>query len=241
MRRLLGNTKPMSLLLGIVLSVLPATRINAADPPATPDQVDLLFVQNSRGTAVDLEKHTLTLQGVNSITLFFSDRPVRIAGHYTTDEFLKLWDEGKDSFEVDPPNATLSVFEKGAPDLVNLVVKLKHPRLKGEDLTYDITVMEGHASKVGGPASLFIDFFVARRRFERAAVVYGAGMKAGENAEAVKQQPATQAAAPAASKPAGGATPSEKLYELKSLYNQGLISKSEYEAKKKEILNQIVQ
>jgi hypothetical protein len=40
---------------------------------------------------------------------------------------------------------------------------------------------------------------------------------------------------------AGQATPEEKLLELKSLYNQGLISQSEYEAKKQEVLNQLVQ
>jgi hypothetical protein len=41
----------------------------------------------------------LTLKGVSPTTLFFSDRPVRIAGHFhTKQEFLPLWVEGKDSF-----------------------------------------------------------------------------------------------------------------------------------------------
>ena len=44
-----------------------------------------------------------------------------------------------------------------------------------------------------------------------------------------------------ASAPAAAASPSEKLLELKSLYDQGLITQSEYEAKKQEVLNQLVQ
>jgi hypothetical protein len=242
-------------LLLIVVGTLPATGVVAAEPPAKPDKVDLLFVQNSTATAVDVEKHTMTLRGISLTTLFFSDRPVRIAGHYTTEEFLKLWDEGKDSFLADPPNATLSVFEKGKADLVDLVVKLRNPRLQGNDLVYDITVMEGQPPKVGGPGSLFIDFFVMRPLMARRAVIYGTAVTSAAAAESMETGPPPQyggpppqyggpppvAAAPPPAAPVTSATPREKLSELKSLYDQGLISKTEYEAKKQEVLNQLVQ
>ena len=54
--------------------------------------VQLLFVQNARGVIFD--KGTVTLKGISPATLFFSDRPMRIAGHYTTEEFIQMWGEG---------------------------------------------------------------------------------------------------------------------------------------------------
>jgi hypothetical protein len=174
---------------------------------------------------------------------------------YTTEEVLKLWDEGKDSFLASPPNATLSVFEKGKANLVDLVVTLKSPKPKGNDLIYDITVIEGSAPKGAGPASLFIDFFLMPWRLERRAVMYGAAVTSVAAAQAMETGPPAQYGGPPpqyggppsqyGNPPPGAApgqaTPEEKLLELKSLYNQGLISQSEYEAKKQEVLNQLVQ
>jgi urease beta subunit len=115
----------------------------AAGTPAVKMKVELLFVQNSKGVAIDKDKGSLTLKGVGATTLFFSDRPVRMAGHYSMKEYLDFWKEGKDNFSVDPPNATLSVFEPGQDDLLDIVVKLQNPRLQGDDLIYDITLIEG--------------------------------------------------------------------------------------------------
>ena len=47
-----------------------------------------LFVQNAKGMI--FEKGTITLKGVSPTTLFFSDRPMRMAGHYTTEEFVQI-------------------------------------------------------------------------------------------------------------------------------------------------------
>jgi hypothetical protein len=43
----------------------------------------------------------------------------------------------------DPPNATVSMYEKGREQLEDVVVKLSRPRLASKDLTYDIKVIEG--------------------------------------------------------------------------------------------------
>jgi len=131
---------------------------SAKKPPVTPATVELLLVQNASSVTIDADKHTLTLKGVGPTTLYFSDRPVRLAGHFRTKEdYLPLWTQGKDSFFKDPPNATLSVFENGQMELTDVVVKLQHPRLAGNDLTYDITVIEGKLPVAGGPTALFID------------------------------------------------------------------------------------
>ena len=94
------------------MAVMPCAS-RAAGTPAVKQRVELLLVQNSRGVAIDKDKLTLTLKGVSPTTLFFSDRPVRMAGHFNKEDYLKLWTDGKDSFDADPPNATLSVFEEG--------------------------------------------------------------------------------------------------------------------------------
>ena len=98
-------------------------------------KVELLFVQNSTGIEYDKAKGTLRMKNIGRSTLFFTDRPVRMAGHYhTRDEFLPLWSEGPDSFAKNPPNATLSILEVGKADLQNAVINLKNPRMQGKDL-----------------------------------------------------------------------------------------------------------
>ena len=112
-------------------------------PAAAPVMAQLLFVQNAAGAEIGAGGRTLTLKGVSPTTLFFSDRPVRIAGHYRTEEYLQFWKAGPDSFLKDPPNATLSAFQKGKDELQDVVVTLRNPRVSGNDLTYDITVVSG--------------------------------------------------------------------------------------------------
>jgi hypothetical protein len=46
---------------------------------------------------------------------------------------LKVWDEGKDNFKNDPPNANETILGK-TEGATNVVVELSNPRLKGQDL-----------------------------------------------------------------------------------------------------------
>jgi len=115
--------------------------------------VQLLFVQNA--SDVVIAKDSLVLKGVAPMTIFFTDRPKRIAGHMATGDLVEDWGKGENSFAADPPNAALSVF--GKEEIVDMVVTLMNPRLEGEDLTYDIALLEGALPKTSGPASLFID------------------------------------------------------------------------------------
>jgi hypothetical protein len=116
-------------------------------------QVTLLFVQNAQGVSLDNGK--LTLKGISPTTIYFSDRPERIAGHMTMKEFVPFWTEGKDSFLSDPPNATLSALSGGS--VKDFVVELRNPRLSGDELSYDIRLLEGVLPINDGPCSLFID------------------------------------------------------------------------------------
>lgn len=116
-------------------------------------QADFLFVQNAH--SMDYAEGKLTLKGVSPTTIMFSDRPERIADHMLTARFVPFWKEGKDSFLSDPPNATLSVFDENK--VKDVVVVLRDPELKGDELSYTVRVLEGKMPAKGGPASLFID------------------------------------------------------------------------------------
>jgi hypothetical protein len=70
-----------------------------------------LFVQTSAG--MQYADGVLTLTDINPITVLFSDRPERLAGHMATDDFVPFWSEGDDSFKSDPPNADLALLEDG--------------------------------------------------------------------------------------------------------------------------------
>jgi hypothetical protein len=236
----------------------------AAKPPAEQSvmqKINLLFVQNSTGMQYDKAKGTLRLKNIAASTLFFTDRPVRMAGHYhTRDEFLPLWGEGPDSFAKNPPNATLSMLEVGNPDLANAVVTLRNPRMHGNDLVYDIKIVEGAVPQAAGAAVLFIDIFGVWRRHARRWAVVGttaavATASAATASAAAAQQQAAAAQAAAAKPPAPAtvnvqvtappAAPqsasTQKLEQLKGLLNEGLITQAQYQKASNEVLSEMVQ
>ena len=84
-------SKLIALTGALILSVLPTGR---ADEKKKTDEskVQLMFVQ----TADDLnaDGNTLRLVNVGQQTLYFSDRPVRVAGHLTMPAYLDEWKAG---------------------------------------------------------------------------------------------------------------------------------------------------
>ncbi len=122
-----------------------------------PEIVPSLIVMNSQSATLAGDK--LTLMGVSPNVIIFADRPVRSAGHALTKHFLEEWDPvmGADSFAKDPPNATVSAFNKEASTVKDAVVELTSPKLEGANLTYTVKVLEGDLAGTDGPASVFID------------------------------------------------------------------------------------
>jgi hypothetical protein len=116
--------------------------------------IEEMFVQLARG--VRGNDASLTLQGIAPSTLYFSDRPVRVVGHMTNEQFVDQWTHGPDSFEVDPPNAVLS-FPDTEGQLEDAVVILSSPALDGDSLSYSIKVLEGAVPEEAGACTLFID------------------------------------------------------------------------------------
>jgi len=112
-----------------------------------------LIVINARG--VKLAGQKLTLEGVSSSAILFASRPARSVGHMVTPELVALWTTG--SFAKDPPNATVSVFQKDGSSVSDIVAVLTAPKLDGDKLTFDVAVLEGNLGTADGPASIFID------------------------------------------------------------------------------------
>jgi hypothetical protein len=161
------------MLAGLIASSSAALAEDAISHPASKtigasstEMVASLGVINADGAS--LEGNKLTLTGVSTNTIVFADRPVRAAGHVLTAHFIREWDEGNESFAKTPPNATTSVFSKDGTSIKDAVVVLKTPKLEGDKLTFDVSVLEGDLADANedGAAALFIDRF---------AVHYGGG------------------------------------------------------------------
>jgi len=127
---------------------------------ATAETPQYMFVQIADNIKVDKAAKTFRLVNVNQQTLYFTDRPVRIAGHIKMDAYLKEWtaQAGKDNFGQDPPNAVLSVYEPGQTDNTTAVVEITRPEIDGFDLVYNYKLIEGSLPAGGGATSLFIDW-----------------------------------------------------------------------------------
>ena len=145
------------------------------EPAALTHEVEYLFVLTAESAT--LADGVLKMGDVNPATLYFSDRPDRIAGHQATEEFVAEWGVGDDNFASNPPNATLSVLSGTEPQ--DVVVVLSEPRLEGGDLIFKVSVLDGNPDVAGGANSLFIDIIgrpltpmsmagVARRTTRRA-------------------------------------------------------------------------
>jgi hypothetical protein len=117
------------------------------------DEFEALYAQSAAGMAYDNGR--LTLNGIAPTTLYFSDRPERITGHIPTQEFFDSWGEGDDSFAGDPPNAVLSIFSE--EEVSDVVVVLQEPALVGDQMSYQVDILDGEMPASGGASSLFID------------------------------------------------------------------------------------
>lgn len=161
------------------LFCLPASAEDAISHPAkkpigpTKNMVASLAVLNAKGAS--LQGNKLTLTGVAPNSIVFADRPVHAAGHVLTSHFIKEWDEGADSFAKSPPNATISVFSNDGSSVKDAVVVLKAPKMEGDTLTFEVSVLEGDLTDASGAAALFIDRFAVHYGGGHGDVVVGGG------------------------------------------------------------------
>lgn len=150
---------------------------DASPVPVEGGEATFLFVQSGFTSGIldqateGVQSWMLTLQGAPAQTVFFSDRPARIAGAMSTQKFLETLDFSSD----DPPNAALVIGTEDGADVV--ILELTDPVYDADasTLTYiakilDVEVLEttGYGFPTDplgpetypaefGPASLFID------------------------------------------------------------------------------------
>ena len=170
--KIIHNSTTSALFLSTVLLTItswgfPVT-ISAQSKPTqqeTPSnqKVQLMFVQTSEDFKANPKDKTLRLVNVNPQTLYFSDRPKRVAGNLTMPAYFDEWTDkaGPDNFKNDPPNATLSVYEGSNKENTLAVIEISHPVMEGKDLIYKYKVIEGEMPKSGGATALFIDWIGA--------------------------------------------------------------------------------
>lgn len=144
------------------VALLPAAALFLTTGCATTsnESAQLMFVQTAEDVRIDTTAKIIRLVRTSPQTLYFSDRPVRIAGHMPQTDYLKEWTAaaGPNNFEKDPPNATLSVFEPGQPDSTLAVVEIMNPKVDGADLVYGYRLIDGTLPARGGQSALFIDW-----------------------------------------------------------------------------------
>lgn len=139
-------------------AVVFALAIGATVAQAEEQKLELMFVQTSAAMSADVDEQTLRLVQVTPQTLYFADRPERVAGHVKMADYLSEWTEGEDNFGEDPPNATLSVYEPDAAKNTLVVVEIFDPVVDGDDLIYRYELIEGEMPASGDQAALFIDW-----------------------------------------------------------------------------------
>jgi hypothetical protein len=132
---------------------------NATGQFEAPAAADWLIVQNA--ASITYDGKTLTLENVTPRTIMFTDRPQRLVGDISTQQFVGEWNAGKESFEKDPPNASLSVLVGEEEQLS--VVELTNPKLEGASLSYDIRLLDGAVPQSGKSTTLFIDWWFGPR------------------------------------------------------------------------------
>ena len=152
MRFIIGTLATVAALAGCANAPTPAAN-------AGQSQAQLMFVQSAEDVRVDATRSTLRLVKVNPQTVYFSDRPERIAGNIRMADYLKTWKDGRDNFGADPPNATLSIYEPGRSEPTIVVVTIMKPVVDGADLLYTYKIVDGTMPVNGGATSLFIDWY----------------------------------------------------------------------------------
>ncbi|MCK5205774.1 MAG: SHOCT domain-containing protein [Desulfobacterales bacterium] len=203
-----------------------------------------LFVSNAEGMAFD--GHILTMKGIDRTITYFCDRPVRFAGQMPLEEVRELVSKGDNNFNDIPPNAALSIFDKGGKITTVVLHLYEKPIVKENEIKYPVKVLLGKLPKTGGASTMFIDVVGApvtpgsvagakrRTRRRTAAVVTSASKTTTQQQQQQTQQQQTPS-------PAATATESieDRLRTLDKLAAGGYITKQEYEARKKSILDSL--
>ncbi len=147
--------KRLSAVIGAILLAVSPTVVQAHDinqPAAMMPGPVYEYVQQA--ASLQSDGQSMTLQGVSPSTIFFSDRPYRLAGQIETTAFARFW-EADGTFAQSPPNAAVSVL--GSADTQPAIVELTSATVSGDSIKYGIKVLAGTLPETGKNVALFVD------------------------------------------------------------------------------------
>ena len=164
------SLKKLNLLLLLGLSIFACTQINAQNTITTKNvqtsAAEYLFVIRAETCTVSQNKTgqmILTLNYVDPDMLYFSDRPVKVAGLMATNKFIMNWKKPGNGLITNPPNAalvhgTMQVSKTGIAPAI--AIQLSNP-IQVSANTWKFTMKNfSHTSLAPGKykhVSLFID------------------------------------------------------------------------------------
>jgi hypothetical protein len=143
-RRHMLAAAAMAAVAGTTLARTAARAQEGTPSPMAGEEVAYLVVQSGFESGIldqateGVQSWMLTLQGAPAQTVYFSDRPERIAGAVSTERFLELLDFSPE----DPPNAALVVESEASPDVI--ILELTEPRYDAAagTLTYITKILD---------------------------------------------------------------------------------------------------
>lgn len=152
-----GQSGMRSLRVGILVAAAivlaeSGTVAQESEPSEPEGQPTFLFVQSGR--SLDVDRDTITLVDARDKTIEVADRPDRLVRRISNETFASLWNEGEDSFAVDPPNAIISVAGHEP-----VVVILTDVAIGPNSITYDYELLDGRFPYRRGPTTIVIDIF----------------------------------------------------------------------------------
>jgi hypothetical protein len=144
--------------LALVISVLASSTLRFVMPVSAADsdsvEPSLLFVFDGSDARLEPVRAkpgvftlTMPVRKSNHLVTWFTDRPVRDAGHLPLESFVNLWNSAEeDSFKNDPPNVAIDAGGK------TLVATMTAPKItKSPDgkssLTTTMTLVSGQSLK----------------------------------------------------------------------------------------------
>ncbi|MGE3920714.1 MAG: hypothetical protein AB7F64_07225 [Gammaproteobacteria bacterium] len=137
--------------------------------------IRLMFVQTAGKVSIQplaghKNTYTITLRQMNPYVTYFSNRPYRVAGMLTVQNFINRWNQGKGpaNFNQNPPNASLVALKSKfleKSQSINFALEVSHPQYNRaqQSLTYTIHALKGGKQIPVGNfnhVGLFIDAFM---------------------------------------------------------------------------------
>lgn len=100
--------------------------------------VEMMLTQQA--AAMTFDGKVLTLTGVSPTAAFAIDRPERIGGTMTTEQFAKMWNATVAMMKNDPPNVAVTTL---GPVPTQAVVELGAATVSGTTVSFNAVVLDG--------------------------------------------------------------------------------------------------